>query len=241
MRVFDGDPREHAYKLIATDARDHIVGTQACSQGVRHSDQERVSSSVACGVVGSFKPVHINVCSHELAAEALRSIDLAPDGGQASASATCSCQFIGPRILTVLGCLGAIFGRYLAVVDGLSTIFGRHLAVVDCPHAAVRSLSAPRGSQDTFVCRALTVVRRAIPCRAVEIANRVVTGFSFLITQPGRNVTVLCSKPGLPTANRRQLVGPGILAILRGVSPVFGRHLAIVYSSYAAIRGLSSP
>ena len=135
----------------------------------------------------------------------------------------------------------AVLGCNLAVVDGLSAIFGRHLAVVDGPHSAVRSLCASRGRQDPFVCRALTVVRRAIPCGAVEIANRVVTSFSLLVAQPGRNVTVLCSQPGLATANRRQLVGPGILAVLRRLRPIFGCHLAIVDRSNPAVRSLSTP
>jgi hypothetical protein len=241
MGVFEGDPREHAYELIAANACDHVVGAQACAERIRYGDKERVPSSMASRVIRRLEAIDVDVGGHEVPAGALRPIDLAPNGCQPSATTAGSGQLVGAGILTVLGCLGAIFGRNLAVVDGLSAILGRHLAVVDCAHAAVRSLSTPRCGQDTFVCCALTVSRRAIPGRPVEIAHRVVTRFGLAVTQPGRNVAVLCSQAGLPTANRRQLVSPGILAVFRGLRPILGRNLPIVDRAYAAVRSLSAP
>ena len=225
--MFDSNAWEHAYKLIATDASNHVVGTQACSQRVRHGDEQCVPSSVARGVVGRFEPVYVDIGSHELSADALRPIDLAPDGSQPGAPAARSCQLVGLGIFTVLGGPCAIFGCKLAVVDGLG--------------AVVRSLSAPRGGLSTFVCRILTVARRAVHCGSVEITRRVVTRFGLSVTQPGRDVTVPRSQPGLPTAHRRQLVGPGIFAILGGLCPIFGCNLAVVDGSYAAVRSLSAP
>jgi hypothetical protein len=241
MRVFESNAWEHAYKLVATDASDHVVGTQACSQGVRHCDEQSVPSSVTCGVVSGFEPVHVDIGSHELSTDALRAIDLAPDGSQPGAPAACSCQLVGPRIFTVLGGLGAICRCNLAVVAALCAIVRCNLAVVDGSYAAVRSLSAPRGGPSTFVCRALTVARRAIPCGSVEITRRVVPRFGLSVTQPGRDVTVLRSQPRLPTAHCRQLVGPGILAILGGLCAIFGCNPAVVDGSYAAVRSPSAP
>jgi hypothetical protein len=241
MRVFEGDPREHADELIATNACDHVVGAQACAERIRYGDKQRVPSSMASRVIRRLETIDVDVGSHELPAGALRPIDLAPNGCQPSATPAGSGQLVGTGILTVLGRLGAIFGRNLAVVDGLSAILGRHLAVVDCPHAAVRGLSAARGRQDSLVCRALTVVRRAIACRAVEIANRVVTCFRLLVAQPGRNVTVLCSEPGLAPPYRGQLVGSGVLAVLGSLGAIFCSHPAVIDRSNAAVRSLGAP
>ena len=241
MRVFESNAWERAYKLVATDASDHVVGTQACSQGVRHCDEQSVPSSVTCGVVSGFEPVHVDIGSHELSTDALRAIDLATDGSQPGAPAACSCQLVGPRIFTVLGGLGAIFGCNLAVVAALCAIVRCNLAVVDGSYAAVRSLSAPRVGPSTFVCRALTVARRAIPCGSVEITRRVVTRFGLSVTQPGRDVTVLRSQPGLLAAHSGQLVGPGIFAVLGGLGAIFGCNFAIVDGLGAVVRSPSPP
>jgi hypothetical protein len=241
LRVLDSNAWQHAYKLIATDASDHVVGTQACSQRVRHGDEQYVPSSVARGVVRGFEPIYVDIGSHELSADALRAIDLAPDGRQPSATAARSCQLVGPGIFTVLGGLCAIFGCNLAVMAALCAIFGCNLAVVDGSYAAVRSFSTPRVGTGTFVCRALSAARRAIPCGSVEITRRVVPRFGFSVTQPGRDVTVPRSQPGIPPPQCRQLVGPGILAILGGLRAIFGCNLAVVDGSYATVRSLSAP
>jgi len=137
---------------------------------------------VTCGVVRGFKPVYVYIGGHELSADTLCAIDLAPYGSEPGAPAACSCQLVGPGIFTVPGCLGAIFRGNLAVVAALCTIFRCNLAIVDGPYAAVRSLSAPGVGPGTFICRALTVARRAIPCGSVEITRRVVTRFGLSVT-----------------------------------------------------------
>jgi hypothetical protein len=137
---------------------------------------------VACAVVRGFEPVYVDIGSHELSADTLLATDLAPDGSQPGAPAACSCQLVGPGILTVLGRLCAIFRCNLAVVAALRAIFRCYPAVVYSSFAAVRCLSAPRGGPGTFIGRALTVGRRAISSGSVEITRRV-------ITRLGRDVT----------------------------------------------------
>jgi hypothetical protein len=191
---------------------------------------------VACGVVRDFEPVYVDISSHELSADALLATDLPPDGSQPGATAACPCQLVGPGILTVPGGLCAIFSCNLAVVAALRAIFRCNPAVVDSSYAAVRSFSAPRGGSGTFVGRALTVGRRAISCVSVEIARRVITRLGLSVTLLGRDVTVPRSQSGLPAAHCRQLVGPGILTVLGRLCTIFGCNLAIVDSSFAAVR-----
>ncbi|HEY4896610.1 MAG TPA: hypothetical protein VII01_11020, partial [Solirubrobacteraceae bacterium] len=113
--------------------------------------------------------------------------------------------------------------------------------VVDGLGAVVRSPSAPRGGLGTFVCRALIVARRAIPCGSVAITRCVVPCFGLSVTQPGRDVTVLGSQPGLPAAHPCQLVRPGIFAVLGGLCAIFGCNLAVVDGLGAVVRSLSTP
>jgi hypothetical protein len=79
-RVVDSSAREHAYKLITPDASDHVIRTQACSHGICHGDEQYVPVSVTCGIIRGFEPIHVDIGSHELSADTLRAIDLAPDG-----------------------------------------------------------------------------------------------------------------------------------------------------------------
>ncbi len=95
-RVLDADAGEHTNELIATDARDHVVGTQGGSQGVGHGDEERVPCSMTCGVVRGFETVYVDVSSYELSAVALGAIELASDGSQPGATAAYARQLIGP-------------------------------------------------------------------------------------------------------------------------------------------------
>jgi hypothetical protein len=146
---------------------------------------------------------------------------------QPSLPAPHTCQLVGPGILAVFGGLYAIFGCNPAVVDGLG--------------AVVRSPSAPRSRPGTFICRILAVARRAVPCGSVEITRRVVTRLGLPVSQAGRDVTVLCSQPGLPAPHSCQLVGPGILAVLGGLCAVFGCNLAVVDGLGAIVRSFSLP
>jgi hypothetical protein len=196
---------------------------------------------MSSGVVRGFEPIHVDVCSDKLSADALSAIDLAPDGSQPGAAAAYSCQLVGPGIFTVLGRLGAIFRCNLAVVAALCAIVRCDLAVVDGSDAAVRGAGALRGSSDACVLRTLAVARRAIPCSSVEITGSVVARFGLSVTQPGRDVTVSCGQPGLPTAHRSQLVCPGILTVLGGLCAIFGCNFAVVDRSYAAVRGVGAP
>ncbi len=324
--MFDSDAWQHAYELIAADASDHVVGAQAGSQGVGDGDEQRVPRSMTSGVVRGFEPVHVDVSSYELSADALGSIDLPHDGSQPGAAAAHSCQLIGPGVFTVLGGLGAIFRCNLAVVAALCAIVRCNLAVVDSSHAAIRGigtarvgsrafvcrapaiagraiprgsveitgrvvarfgvsvtllgsevtrpcsqsqsfallgglraifsckpavvdrlgavirgLGAPRRGLSTFVCRMLTVGRRAIPRGSVKIARRVVTRFGFSVAQPGRDVTVLRSQAGLPTAHSSPLVASRIFAVLCGLGAIFRRNLAVVDGLGPVIRSLSVP
>jgi hypothetical protein len=196
---------------------------------------------VPCGVVRDFEPVYVDIGSHELSADTLLATDLPPDCSQPGTAAACPCQLVGPGIFTVLGGLCAIFSCNLAVVAALCAIFSCNLAVVDGAYAAVRSLSAPRGGPDTFVRRALTVGRRAISRASVEITRRVVTRFGLSVTSLGGDVTVPRSQSGLPAAHCRQLIGPGILAVLCGLCTIFRCNLAVVDGSFAAVRRPSAP
>jgi hypothetical protein len=152
--------------------------------------------------------------------------DITVLSGQPRHPAARACQLVGPGIVAVLGRLGTIFGRHPAIVDRLGPV--------------VSSPCAPRGGLVTFVCGVLTVGRRAIARGSVKITRRVITCFRLSVAQPGRDVTVLRSQAGLPTAHSCQLVGPGILAVLGGVGAIFGRDLAVVDSLGAVIRSLSA-
>ncbi len=129
----------------------------------------------------------------------------------------------------------------LAILGGLCAIFSCKPAVVDRLGAVIRGLGAPRGGLSTIVRRMLTVGRRAIPCGSIKIARRVVTRFGFSVAQPGRDVTVLRSQAGLPTAHSSQLVGSGIFAVLCGLGAIFGRNLAVVDGLGPVIRSLGVP
>jgi hypothetical protein len=136
---------------------------------------------VASGVVCGFEPVNVDIRGHELSAISLGAIDLAADGSKPSAPAADSCQLVGPGVFAILGGLRAVFRRNLTVVAALRSIIRRHLAVVDSSHSAVRSISTLRGRASACVFRALTAARRAIPCRSIKIARRVVTRFGVTV------------------------------------------------------------
>jgi len=136
------------------------------------------------------------------------------------------CFLVGPGIFAVLRCLGAIFGCDFAVVDG--------------SYAAVGSLGAPRICPRTFISRALAVAHRAVPRSSVAITCGIVTRFGLSVTQPGRDVAVTRSQSGFPTAHCRQLIGAGILAVLRRLGAIVRCHLAVVDGSFAAIRGIGA-
>ena len=193
------------------------------------------------GVVRGFEPVYVDVSSYELSADALGAIDLPHDGSQPGAAAAYSCQLVGPGVFTVFGGLRAIFRCNLAVVAALCAIVRCNFAVVDGPDAAVRGISALRGGPGSCVLRALTVARRAIPCGAIGLTGRVVTRFGLSVTQPCRDVTIPRGQPSLATAHRRQLVSPGILAVLRRLCAIVRRNFAVVDRSHAAIRGIGAP
>ena len=108
-------------------------------------------------------------------------------------------------------------GRDVTLLRGLGAVVRGSLAIAAGLHALVRGLSAPRGGPGTFVCRVLTVARRAIPCGSVEITRRVVTRFGLSVTQLGRDVTLLrshvASSP-LPVA--LTVLGQGLRVCPRG-------------------------
>jgi hypothetical protein len=240
-RVVDGNAWERAHELISADASDDVVRTQASSQRVGHGDKQDVAGGMTLGVVRRFEPIYVDISSYQLSIGALRAIDLAHDGGQSGAAAAYTRQLVGPGIFTVFGGLRAIFRCNLAVVAALCAIVGRNLAVVDGSYAAVRSISALRGSPDTCVLRALTIARGAIPGSAVAIPGRVVTRFGLSVAQSRRDVSVPRGESGLSATHSRQLVGPGILAVLRRMRAIFGCNLAVVDGPYAAVGRLSAP
>jgi len=210
---------------------------------------------VTSDVVLGFESVYIDIGSHELSAGTLRAIDLAPDVSQPGAPAACSSQLVGTGIFTVLGGLCAIFRCNLpvmaalcaifrcnpAVVAALGAIFRCNPAVVDGLYAAVRSISEPRGAPGTFVCRVLTVARRAIPCGSVVITCRVVTRFGLSVTQLGRVVTLLRSLHGAPPAHSCQLVGPEIFPVLSGLCAISRCNLPVVGGLGAVVRSVCAP
>ena len=187
------------------------------------------------GVVRGFEPVHVDIGGHELSVDTPDAVDLAPDGGQSRAAATYSCELVGPGIFTVLGRLRAIFRRNLAVEAALCAIVCGDLAVIDGTDAAVRGIGALRSGPGTRVLGALPIARRAIARGSVEVTGRVIARFGLLVTQPGRDVAVAGSQPGLPAAHRRQLVRPGILAVLRGLRAILGGNLAVIDGPFAAV------
>ena len=63
----------------------------------------------------------------------------------------------------------------------MRTIFGCNFAVIDGSYSAVGSLSALRVGPRTFIGRALTVTRRAIPRSSVAVTGCVVTRFGLLV------------------------------------------------------------
>ena len=101
--------------------------------------------------------------------------DVAILGSQARLPTAYSCQLVGPGILAVLGGLGAVFGRHLAVIDSLGPV--------------IRSLGVPRWRTGTFALGLLTLTCRAVPCRPVEVARRVITRCGLPVTLLGLSVT----------------------------------------------------
>jgi hypothetical protein len=239
--VVNGNAWEHADELVAADTSDHVVGTQASSEGVGHGDEQRVARSMTPGVVRRFEAIYVDIRSDQLSAYALSAIDLAHDGCQSGAAAAYPGQLVGPGIFAVPGSLSAIFRGNLAVEAALCAIVRRHLAVVDRSDPAVRGISALRGSPGSGVLRPLAIARRAISRGSVEITGRVVARFGLSVAQPGRYVTVPRRQPSLPAAHRGQLVGPGILAVPRGLCAIFGCNFAVIDGTYAAVGSLGPP
>jgi hypothetical protein len=192
------------------------------------------------GVVRGLQSIDVDVSRYELSAVALGAIDLAPDGSESGAAAAYPGQLIGPGIFAVPGGLRAILSCNLSVVAPLCAIVRGDLAVVDRPHSAVRGVSAFQGGASARVLRALTAARRAISRGSVEITGCVVACFGLLVAQPGRDVPVPRCQPGLPTAHSRQLVGPGILSVLRGLCAILGCDFAVVTRPDAAVGSLSA-
>jgi len=95
-----------------------------------------------------------------------------------------SCQLVGPGILAVLGGLGAVFGRHLAVVDSLGSV--------------VRRLCVRRRTRGTFAVRLLTLTRRAVPRRSVEVTRGVVTGGGLAVTLFGIPITHVRGQVAVP-------------------------------------------
>ena len=195
---------------------------------------------MALRVVRGLQPIDVDISRYELSAVALGAIDLARDGSESGAAAADPGQLVRPGIFTVPGGLRPIFRGNLAVVAALRAIVRRDLAVVDGPCAAVRGVSAFQGGAGAGVFRALTAARRAISRCSVEITGRVVARFGLLVAQPGRDVSVPRCQPGLPTAHRRQLVGPGIFTVLRGLCAIFGSNFAVVDGPDAAVGSFSA-
>ena len=237
--MVDGNAWEHAHELIASDAGDHVVGTQASSQRVGDGDEEGVAGGMPLGVVPGFEPIYVDVCSHELSTDALGAIDLAHYGSQPGAAAADTGQLVGPGILAVPGGLRAIFRGDLAVEAPLCAIVSRNFAVVDGTDPAVCGIGALRGGPDACILGPLAIARRAISCGSVEVAGRVVTRFGFSVAQPGRDVSVPRSQPCLPPAHSRQFVGPGIFAVLRRLGAIFGCDFAVIHGPHAAVGSLS--
>gem|GEM_PF-1400003 len=196
---------------------------------------------MAFGVVRGFEPIDVDIRRDELAIDALDAIDLSGDGSQSGAAAADPGQLVGPGVFTVLGCLRAILRRDLAVKAALCPIVRRNLAIVDGSHTAVRGIGALRSGPGARVLGAPAVAGRAIPGGSVEITGSVVTGFGLLVAQPGREVAVTRSQPGLPTTHRRQLVRPGILAVLRGLLAILGCDFPVVDGAFAAVGSLGAP
>jgi hypothetical protein len=94
--------------------------------------------------------------------------------------------------------------------------------------AVIRGLGSPEGGLSAFICSTTAIGRRAIPRGSVEIAGRVVTCLGLSVAQPGRDISVLSRHPRLPAAGASQLIRPGIVAVLGGLGPIFGRHPAVV-------------
>jgi hypothetical protein len=139
-----------------------------------------------------------------------------------------------------ISCARSLRGIF-AIPGGLSSILRRQLAVIDGLGAVVRSLSAAGGGLGTFVRGVLTVARRAIPGGSVEVTCRVVARFGLTVTQPGCDVTVLGSQPGLSPPHSGQLVGPGIKAVLGCVGAILGRNPAVIDGLGAVVRGSGAP
>jgi hypothetical protein len=84
----------------------------------------------------------------------------------------------------------------------------------------------------------LAVGRRAVAGGSVEVAGSVVTRFRLAVTQPGRDITILCGETRLSAAHSSQLIRPGILAVLGGLGAIFGRNLAVIDRLGSVIRSL---
>jgi hypothetical protein len=95
--------------------------------------------------------------------------------GQASLPTAHPGQLVCPGVLAVPGGLGAVFGRHLAVIYGLGAIIG--------------SLGVPRWRTGTFALGLLTLTCRAVSCRPVEIARRVIARRGLSVTLLGLPVT----------------------------------------------------
>gem|GEM_PF-3612363 len=219
--MFDSNAREHAHELVAADASDRVVGTQAGSQGVGHRDEKRVAGCMTSGVVGGFEPVDVHIRSHELSTVALSAVDLAPYGRQAGAAAADSSQLVGPGILTVLGSLRAIFRRNLAVVAALCAIVGCNPAVVDRSHAAVCGLGLPPPYRRQLVGPGIFAVFRGVCAifsrnlAVIDSSHAAVGSLSTSRVGPGAFV-------GRALTVARRAIACSSVAISGGVVPRFG-------------------
>ena len=155
------------------------------------------------------------------------------------------------RVVTRLGVPVALLGgdvtgaggqaRRFAILGRLRAVFGRKPAIVDGLCAVVRGLGAPGGRLGTLVCRAAAVACGAVARGSVEVAGRVVASFGLPVAQPRGHVSVLRGQPRFPAARADQLVGPGVLAISRGLGAIFGRDLSVVDGLRAVVRRARAP
>jgi hypothetical protein len=106
----------------------------------------------------------------------------------------------------------------------LCTIIGCNLAVVNGSYAAVRSLRT-----------------RRISSSSVEIAHRGIARFGISVAPLGRDLALMRSQPGLPTASCGQLIASGVLAIFGCLCTIICGNLAVVDGLCAAICSHGAP
>ena len=142
--------------------------------------------------------------------------------GQASLPTAHPGQLVCPGILAVPGGLGAIFGRHLAVLDSLGPV--------------IRSLSVPRWRTGAFALGLLILTCRAVPCRPVEVARRVIARRGLSITLLGLSVTHVRSQIAVPPFYVALPCGcKGVLTFTRASAVLIGAGHIEVHSSVMSV------